>query len=201
MRDYGVLGFLDQERDRELDRNMVDRQIADRERDRELDRNIMDRETAKQRDHHLLALLDRERDPDCGGNSIIELLDQELGRKRDLYAETNTKRRSKKSWKASKQSSENEEGLGAEIEALRHDIRKLLRSTSTNRVSDGIKEDEGSRSAVSGAALRSSGRRKPSADIHFTHGRTIDDGDGEDVDEDSASSPRRVFDDGDTETD
>lgn len=214
MRDRGVLGLVNRERDRELDRNMVDRQTADRERDRDFDRDMMDRETAKQRDHHLLALLDRERerepngtmvdrdtskqrdnrlltlldrerDRDRGGKDIMELLDQELERRRDLQPGISNNGRSKKRWKAREQShSDSEEGLRAEMEALRDDFRKLMKSTSRSRGAVGTKHSRQGVSAVDSVASRSSGRQEPVADIQFTHARTIDDGDGEDEDKD-----------------
>lgn len=234
MRDQGVLSLANQERDRELDRNMVDRQITDRE----FERDITDRQTAMQRDRHLLALLDRERERgqnmamvDCdmmkqrdnrllthldrerggarGERDVLELLNEELDRRRDVHPEDKSSNRSKESLKAREESSnESEGGLRAEIEALRNDFKKLMRSASKTRGAVKPQKIRREHSAVSSVMSRSSGRRKLPADIRCTTGRAIDNGysDEEKDDEDdeagdcSASSSRKVFEDGRIET-
>lgn len=196
MRDRGVLGLLNRERDRELDRNMVDRQAADRERDRELDRNMMDREIAKQRDHELLALLDRERDRDRGGRDLIELLGRELERRWNLRRETSAIHRSKEGFRAS--DSEDREGPEAEVEALRSDFKKLMKVTSKTRGSIETKTTNRGASPVSNLVSQPPGCLKPSADIKFVHGRTIDrkDDDDDKDDNDVISSLQNVLGDG-----
>lgn len=234
MRDQGVLALVNRERDRELDRNMVDRQAADRERDREFDRDMMDRkiakqrdqrllalldremerelngamvdrETTKQRDNRLLTLLDRERDRDRRGKGIMELLDQELERSRDFHPGDRSSDRSKTRLEAREESSnDSDEGLRAEIEALRNDFKKLMRSAST-KSGDAVQIGKARRggTAVSGGTSRSSVRQEPPADVYFTPGRTTDDEDSEDEDDqvDSVTSSRKVFENGRTETD
>ncbi|KAJ4417579.1 hypothetical protein N0V82_006052 [Gnomoniopsis sp. IMI 355080] len=232
MWDHGILGLVNRERDRELDRNMVNRQAADRERDREFDQDMVDRdiakqrdqhllalldrererqlngamvdrETTKQRDNHLLMLLDRERDRDRGGKGIIESLEQELERRRDLHPRNRSSDRSKTRLEPREESSnESDEGLRAEIEALRNDFKKLMGSASKSVNAVETKKTRRGIAAVSSGTLRSSGRQEPSADIRFAPGRTIDHEDSEDEDDgdDSASSSRKVFGNGGAET-
>lgn len=197
MRDQGVLSLVNRERDRELDRNMVDRQIADRERDREFQRSLLDRETTKQRDSRLLALLDRERDRDRGGKDIMELLDHELERRRDLRP-GDSDDRGQMRLKAKGESDAESEGLRAEMEALRSEFKKMMQSSSTSRGAVGAQKSRRGDSLVSGLASRSLERRDSSADIQHTHGRTTNAGDGgnldkEDIAAESVSSSEKAF--------
>lgn len=176
-----MLSLVNRERDRELDRNMVDRQTADRERDREFQRSLLDRETTKQRDSRLLTLLDRERDRDRGGKDIMDLLDHELERRRDLRPGNSNDRRQMR-LKASGESDNESEGLRAEMEALRGEFKKLLQSTSTSRGAAGAQKSRRD-SLVDSLVSRSLEQRDPSADIQQIHGRRIDVGDGEGLDE------------------
>lgn len=186
MRDQGVLSLVNRERDRELDRNMVDRQIADRERDREYHRSLLDRETTKQRDSRLLTLLDRERDRDRGGKDIMELLDHELERRRDLPpGKTNDQGQMK--LKTRGESDNESGGLRAEVEALRRDFKELMQSTSTSREAVGAKRFRQEDPLVSSTASQSLERRDPAADIQYTHGRTIGADDGQGLNKDEAA--------------
>lgn len=210
MRDQGVLGLANRERDPELDRDMMDREIAkqrdhhllallDRERERELNEAMVDRDTTKQRDERLHTLLDR------GGKDIMELLTQKLERGRDLRPGGRTSGQNKMILKARGESRNNsEDGLRAEMEALRNDFRKLMRSAS--RTSGDVETKKARREdcAVSGVTSRLSGRQKPLADIRFTPGMAKNDEESEAVDDDesldqSASSSRRIFEHGRTD--
>lgn len=181
MRDQGVLSLVNRERDRELDRNMVDRQTADKERDREFQRSLLDRETMKQRDSRLLTLLDRERDRDRGGKDIMELLDHELERRRDLRP-GDSNGQGQMRLKAITESDDESEGLRAEMEALRGEFKKLMQSSSTSRGAVGAQKSRRGDSLVSSLASQSLERRDLSADNQQTYGRTTDAGDGKSLD-------------------
>lgn len=203
MRDEGVPSLVNRERDRELDRDKVDRQIADRERDREFHRSLLDRETTKQRDSRLLTLLDRERDRDRGGKDIMELLDHELERRRDLRPGDGNDRTQMK-LKARRESDYENDGLRAEVEALRRDFRKLMQSTSTSRAAVGAKRSRQEDPLVSGLASQLLEGQDPSADIEYTHGRMIGADLGHDLDQDedvvdSVSSSHEAFGDSGTQ--
>lgn len=156
--------------------------LVDRERDRELDRNMVDRESANRRDLRMMALLDRERERDRGGTDLMDLLERELERRRDLTP-----------GQAGKQSDVWEgEGLRAEIEALRRDLKKLLRDPPATKSGSGPKKRHGV-SGNTGIASRSSGRQRPSTTLGVVFGSgddttSEDDGggveDGEDEDKD-----------------
>lgn len=170
-------------RDRERDNGVLG--LVDRERDRELDRNMVDRESASRRDLRMMALLDRERDRDRGGTDLMDLLDRELERRRDLRPEEVGK-----GHKARKESDGGQGGgLKAEIEALRKDFNKLLRNLPATKSDGRPKKGRRGVSGRTSVASRSSGQQQPftAGDIDFSHGddaASDDDGGDDDGDED-----------------
>lgn len=144
-RDDGVLGLVDRERDRELDRNMVDRDLASR------------------RDLRMMSMLDRERERDRGGTDVMGLLERELDRRRDMQPDESKKLKARE-----ESSSEDEGGLRAEIEALRKDFKRLLRGPPAAANSTGAKQSKCNMSGGMSAASRSLGQQKSSAvDVQF----------------------------------
>lgn len=186
MREYASLT-------RERDRNDGVLGLVDRERDRELDRNMVDREVASRRDMRMMGLLDRERERDRGGTDVMGLLERELERKRDVRLPHSTKKLKAKE----EPDSDDDRGLRAEIEALRKDFKRLMKSPSTPRNGNG--SDRGS-SGASGTRPRSrvAGRQRPSAvvEVQFSPGDDAEDDsrNGDNVEEededDSAASTR-----------
>lgn len=196
MREYAAL-----ERSRDRDDGVLG--LVDRERDRELDRNMVDREVASRRDLRMMAMLDRERERDRGGTDVMGLLERELERKRDPRPQ----QIGKKSRLKVGSKSEDEGWLRAEIEALRKDFKKLSRAapvTATGHVSKNNRRDIPGGTSI---ASRSSGRQglPGPVDIQFSstangpsdNGGGDDDEDDEDdedgeegADDDSVSSTR-----------
>lgn len=164
-RDDGVLSLVDRERDRELDRNMVDREVASR------------------RDLRMMAMLDRERERDRGGTDVMGLLERELERRRDLRPQQSGK---KLKLKAGSESGD-EGWLSAEIEALRKDFKKLSRDAPVTIIGHGSKNNRRDVPGGTSIASRSSGRQRPpgSVDIHFSPAEDVpSDIMGDDDDED-----------------
>lgn len=184
---------------RERERNDGVLGLVDRERDRELDRNMVDREMAKRRDDRLLSLLDRERKRDRGGTDVLNLLERELDRRRDLKSSGDTMRISR-----AKEEKSNEAGLRAEIRALQKDLKKLLKTPIASRSCSEAKKGSRGRSGGTRTSC-SSGRRRPSTavEVQFDSGgigggnhtnsdesEEEDDGIGRASDNDDASSAR-----------
>lgn len=178
-RDDGVLGLVDRERDRELDRNMVDREVASR------------------RDLRMMAMLDRERERDRGGTDVMGLLERELERRRDLRPQQSDK---KLKHKAGSESGD-EGWLRAEIEALRKDFKKLLRDAPVTAIGHGSKNSRRDIPGGTSIASRSAGRQRPPApvDIQFSPAESVpsdivgdeDDENGEDGREDESVTSAR----------
>lgn len=174
-------------RDRDRDREDGVLGLVDRERDRELDRNMVDRDLASRRDLRMMSMLDRERERDRGGTDVMGLLERELDRRRDWRPGE-----SRQKLKARKESGHaDEECLRAEIEALRKDFRLLLGTPPPTASSNGTKQGKRNISGGMSAASRSSGPQKSSAvDVQFNHGdgaRRCDEDGGEDDDDDDGS--------------
>lgn len=168
---YYHLGNNSRRRERAQHRDFVQTYA---ERDRELDQNMVDREVAARRDMRMLELLDRERDR--GGTDVIDLLNQELDRRRDIKSSSTSKKA-----RVDESDNGNEAELRAEIKTLRKDLRRLLKGTSRGQYGTGSKNartnDTGTSSAVSqvSCAPRTSAAR----DIRLSH-KDEDDGDSYD---------------------
>lgn len=186
MREYANLT-----RDRERDDGVLG--LVDRERDRELDRNMVDRESANRRDLRMMALLDRERERDRGGADLMGLLERELERRHDLRPGEGGKR-----LKAREESySREERGLRTEIEALRKDFKKLLRNPPATS-STGPRKGRHGVSGSTSVASRSLGHQRPSmaVDIEFSRGDdAASDSGGSDDDEDENEDKKDEYED------
>lgn len=179
--------------------------LLDRERDRELDRNMVDREMAKRRDDRLLSLLDRERERDRGGADVLNLLERELDRRRDLKFGGKEDKATTKRLRAKDEKEESDAGGGlrAEVRALRNDFKKLLKKkdpVASRGETEARKKGDRGRSGGTKASWSSGRPRRPSTVVEVQFGgsggagggnnSTVSDGD-ENENEDDASSTRR----------
>lgn len=191
--------------------------MVDKERDREMQKNILagerewsEREAAWNRDMEMLRLLDRERRRGHQGANghavgVTHLLEGELGRSRlvnppldppePIILDAPPARRQKvKILKAGKKARNNKDGDGglkSEMEALRNDLKKLLKNSS--KASSVAGEDKVERSVSTGGSTvsrRNGTQSPPTADIHFERGRprVIEVEDDEDDDEGDESA-------------
>lgn len=173
--------YADYARARDRDGGVLE--LVDRERDRELDRNMVDRETANRRDLRMLALLDWERERDRAGVDVMGLLDRELDRRRDRTCGNTSAKKSR----ARRESGDGKEGgLEAEIEALRKDFKRLMKSPPV------VRDGEGA--ASGGRAVGSRGTvRSAAPNIQFNHEkgkiRDREDRDPADDDDNDSDSP------------
>lgn len=187
MREYASLT-------RERDRNDGVLGLVDRERDRELDRNMVDREVASRRDMRMMGLLDRERERDRGGTDVMNLLERELERRRDLRPSNDSAKESKVREACD---SDDDGDLKAEIEALREDFKRLMKSPPAIRSGKALNRGSG---RASGTSLRSrvAGLQRPGAAVEIQFGCGDDAEDNRDGDkaaqenEDNSSSSARV---------
>lgn len=183
--DRNVLGLVDRERDRELERQILDRNLTgarDWADHRDWNsREWAEREAAWKRDQQILKLLDKDRERDQrSANRITGVLDEELSRSRlvnpEVYKTEKAPRKYVKKLKAGKEPNDSQNaGLMSEMEALREDFQKLLRSSSnTSSAAGGSKVKRGD-FAVSGTTARR-GRQEssPVPEIQFDGERTID---------------------------
>ncbi|KUI73156.1 hypothetical protein VM1G_08696 [Cytospora mali] len=168
--------------------------LIDRERDREMDRHIINQDALNAREARTLALLDRERDRDRGDTTVMDLLDRELNRRRGMRPGKDADSRDGDS----EAEGERGQGLRREIEALRRDLSRLttFQEGKTAKKTKGKREDSGAgRDRGRGEASRSASRGQTSAAVGNNNitfgGRTDTD------DQDSEEDVNREDEDGD----
>lgn len=202
--DKALLSLVDRERDREMQRQLQagERDWAER-RDWNM-REHSEREAAWKRDMRLLTLLDRERERDSRGTrKVTGLLGQELHRSRIVNPKftSPTRRKNAKKLETSDESDrKKDEGRKSELEALRKDFDRLLKSSS--KPSSVVGGKEARRAISTGGSAVARGRQKSApapataTDIDFDHERA-----SEDETEESGSDEDELNDQADEEDD
>ncbi|KUI56032.1 hypothetical protein VP1G_03437 [Cytospora mali] len=128
--------------------------LMDRERDREMDRHIINQDALTAREARTLALLDRERDRDRGNTTVMDLLDRELNRRRGMRPGKDADSRDDDS----EAEGERGQGLRREIEALRRDLSRM----TTCQEGKTAKKSKGKREGSDGGGDRGRGEASQS---------------------------------------
>lgn len=169
--------------------------LVDRERDREMDRHVINQDALNAREARTLALLDRERDRDRGGVDVVGLLGRELDRRRGVRPGGDAGGRDDGGDGGDTGGGDERlaGGLRSEIEALRKDLSRLTTGGGgkASKKAKGRREKSGAdtgRDRGRRAASRSPRRQTTAAvgnsNITFGGRTDTDDQDSEDDEED-----------------